>query len=97
MSSVFIETSDSRYLQCPVPEQQNTVVSDEGVPAVIRFTLRDRSGSPVDLSRWFRKKCVTLPGEPALLPEVKTKTPFEDNGPAPLTPVAVDNDPCSGC
>jgi len=62
MSDIPLVTpSESQYLRCPVPGQQNTVVAQQGVPSVIDFTFRDRSGNPLDLSRWFQKKCQQLP------------------------------------
>jgi len=83
-------------MRCPVPGQQNTVVSQQGIPAVIDFTFRDRAGNPMDLSRWFKKKCQTLPENKLVpLPTVTLDEALPDTL-VPLPEVEASSH-CAGC
>jgi hypothetical protein len=84
-------------MRCPVPGQQNTVVSSQGIPAVIAFTFRERNGNPMNLSRWFKKKCQQLPEDTLLTVDaVMTEEPLPYDELVELPQVEI-NDHCNEC
>ena len=48
-----VTSNQDTYYGCVPLDKTNTVVIDGGAPATVVYTIRDASGNPIDLSKFF--------------------------------------------